>query len=95
MTDNERSAHFLLAYNEAKERLTMILYDEDPDGMGSTASAPLDEYAGPAARLLVRLRGCETEAEVRAILTAAFSHVSNRLVARVHETWIDCDGPNW
>jgi hypothetical protein len=39
------------------------LYDLDPEGMGRTADAPLDEYGDVAARLVPRLWGAKTESE--------------------------------
>jgi hypothetical protein len=49
-----------------KRRLTAtmrILYDLDPEGIGRTIDAPLDEYSDAAARLVSRLWGAKTESE--------------------------------
>jgi hypothetical protein len=95
MSDDERRAELRLAYDDTKARLMEILYEEDPDGMGSTIGAPLDEYSAEVAHLMVALRGAETESEVKDVLTRSFEHVSDRLVLRVHETWVLGGGSHW
>lgn len=89
MTEQDRRRRVQAAYEEAAAQLMEILYEQDPDGVGATVSAPVDEYGEEAARLMVALRGAETEADVRQVLTARFDGVSDRLVAQIHESWME------
>lgn len=58
-----------LAYTRLLKRLSDILYDEDPVGLGRTIAAPRDEYEPIAARLVVRLvRARNREQVERAVL---------------------------
>ena len=63
------------AYSSFLEAATRLLYDFDPDGIGSSIDAPLDEYEDEAARLLARLSQSETAdeaaVEVRNLFPAA------------------------
>ena len=40
------------AWQDACNRLSALLYESDPEGMGADVGAPLDEYDDIAARLL-------------------------------------------
>ena len=50
-------------YVQLLEAITIILYDFDPDGIGRSIDAPLDEYSDLAAQLMPRLWAAGTASE--------------------------------
>jgi hypothetical protein len=52
------------AYIHRLKAITRILYDLDPEGIGRSIDAPLDEYSDAAAKLMPRLWTARTESEV-------------------------------
>lgn len=95
VTEEERKAALQQAYQSMRVQLMEILYEEDPAGFGSSVSAPRDEYSEEATRLIVALRGAETEEDVRERLSEMFGDVSDQLVHKVHEMWIEAEGSQW
>jgi hypothetical protein len=77
------------AYRETRARLERILWEEDPEGIGSSISAPLDEYSSEAGAALPLLSRAADEAAVRAVLDEVFEDPGEELVRRVTELWAD------
>jgi hypothetical protein len=63
------------AYSQFLQAVMRLLYDHDPDGIGRSIDAPLDEYRELATRLLPSLSRAETSskaaAEVRKLVPTA------------------------
>jgi hypothetical protein len=57
-----------------------ILYDHDPDGIGSSIDAPPDEYHDLVVRLLQSLRSAGTREQAARAVTAIFPAGSEPLV---------------
>jgi hypothetical protein len=51
------------AYSSFLVAVVRLLYDFDPDGIGRSIDAPLDEYSEEATRLVARLSRSETADE--------------------------------
>lgn len=75
------------AYEALRQELQAILYEEDPEGMGSSVGAPPDEYAEEAAALIPMLQGSASEGEIAAVLHKKFGSAQRALVERVHRAW--------
>ena len=72
-------------YVDALRELSSVLYAHDPDGMGSTVSAPEDEYDGPAASMLASLKDGDARADERYV-RGMYPEASDRLVAECSAT---------
>ena len=68
-----------IAYQEFLETVTRLLYDFDPDGIGSSIDAPLDEYSELAARLLPELSRSSTPVEASRRTLSLFPTASEDL----------------
>ncbi len=72
------------AWLEARDRLSALLYERDPDGMGADVSAPRDEYNDIASRLLRealrRPEGQAVAAAVHEALPSAWPELIAELV---------------
>lgn len=95
VTEEERKAALETAFRTMRTELITILYEEDPTGFGSSVSAPEDEYSEEAARLMVCLRGAQTQADIKQELSRMFEQTTDQLVRRVHAAWIEHGGPSW
>jgi hypothetical protein len=60
------------AYIRRLKAITKILYDLDPDGIGRSIDAPLDEYSDAAAELMPRLWAARTESEASIEIRKSF-----------------------
>jgi hypothetical protein len=68
------------AYIRGLEAITRILYDLDPDGMGRSIDAPLDEYSDAADELMPRLWAARTESEASKEIRRSFPTAERRLL---------------
>lgn len=83
MGDRTEAWHALVA------TLERLLYDHDPDGMGASVSAPLDEYHDVAIAVIRALRDRE---EVRSVEDAILEVVPNAgadLLSNIERAWRD------
>ncbi|HEX9696349.1 MAG TPA: hypothetical protein VGB64_08545 [Actinomycetota bacterium] len=80
---------FLLRYAALKGRLERLLYDYDPEGMGSTVAAPLDEYSDVATTLIRALRDHDTEAPLSVAIYEIVPGATNELVTEIERAWAD------
>lgn len=59
-------------YARLHERVSATLYETDPDEIGSSIDAPLDEYDDIATRLIPRLLAANSTGELREQLAEIF-----------------------
>jgi hypothetical protein len=71
------------AYEQLCDDLSKTLYEEDPAAMGSSVSAPHDEYDEEAIRLAVALKNTGSRGEIAQQLIDVFSVAPDALVERV------------
>ena len=64
----ERRAEVLKHWELAQERLTALLFEEDPAGLVFEAALQADEYELEATNILPRLPACKSEPEVQALI---------------------------
>jgi hypothetical protein len=76
------------AYLRLIQRFMAILYEEDPEGFGSTIGAPRDEYSNEAAKLAAELR--QNQGNIHAAL-AVWPSSSERLIERITSAWDEFD----
>lgn len=76
-------------WRELKASLGALLYERDPEGMGATVSAPPDEYADVAVRIISSLSRCTQEAELRKavldILPTAWPDLVDEILSIYHK----------
>jgi hypothetical protein len=77
----------LREYAALKGRLERLLYDYDPDGMGSTVSAPLDEYSDVAAALIRALRDRQPEASFSETVWDVVPAATAELLGEIEAAW--------
>jgi hypothetical protein len=75
------SKAYLLLHRE----VSAALYEEDPEGFGSTIGSPEDEYETEAARLIASIS--QLEGDVAAAVASNFSQAPERLIQRVEAAW--------
>jgi hypothetical protein len=77
------------AYKQFLEKLMKILYDLDPEGIGSSIDAPFDEYRDLATLLVPRLSRAKTSSgaaeEVRKLVPTAEPALIEALLAAQQE----------
>lgn len=87
--------HRLKAWRAVVTRFEALLYEHDPDGMGASVGAPLDEYSDVAASLVRALRDRPTEDEfadtVRSIVPSARQTLTSDLELVWNQAWADPD----
>ncbi len=75
------------AFSEFVRAVSRALYDLDPDGIGSSIDAPLDEYDDLAARLATDLAAAASEAEVGQMTRQLFVSAHDSLISQM---WSAC-----
>jgi hypothetical protein len=75
------------AYIHRIKAITRILYDLDPDGIGRSIDAPLDEYSDAAAKLMPRLWAARTESEASKEIRKSFPAAEQRLLDALWAAW--------
>lgn len=70
-------------------QISRVLYDYDPDGMGSTVHAPLDEYDDVATSLLRALSSAGDSADLGTVVLEVIPGASKELVQTVLALWAD------
>ncbi len=85
MTDDRGWA--LRRFETLQSRFERLLYDYDPDGMGSTVGAPLDEYSDVATCLIRALRDREVGVEFAEAVWDVIPGATVELVDEVKTTW--------
>jgi len=65
----------------------VLLYDYDPDGMGSTVGAPLDEYIDVATSLIRALRDREVCLDFAEAVRDVIPGATAELVAKIEMAW--------
>lgn len=75
-----------MAWSEAQHALSHILYEHDPEGMGSTVGAPEDEYDDGAIALLRRLGQLESQS-MPSLVYEFWPTASDELVDALAEAW--------
>lgn len=87
MTSSKRQRVLTEAYAVFCKRVSVALYEHDPDGMGSTVAAPEDEYDGEAARLASSFRAANGEKSARDLVATMYSNASDALVSEIALAW--------
>ena len=77
------------AYLDFKREVQDVLYDVDPDGMGSSIGAPREEYSDEAARVLPALLAAESAEAAQLpwsdpMLRARLVSIAQRYRPRLH-----------
>jgi hypothetical protein len=73
------------AWLEAHSRLSALLYERDPEGMGASVSAPRDEYDDVATRLLREILRRPADADQAEIVLNVLPSAWPELVAEILE----------
>lgn len=77
------------AFNQFLEKIMRILYDVDPEGIGSSIDAPFDEYRDLATLLVPRLSRAKTpseaDEEIRKLVPTAEPALIEALLAAQQE----------
>lgn len=85
------------AYRTLQRNLSRLLYNLDPEGMGSTVWAPANEYDGLAARLISAIHGRGVDTGVEDVIRQVVPPADQNLVDAVANLWrasgLDRDGP--
>ena len=89
MKRERRQDRLRAAYSAAHERLTMVLYSVDPEGIGRSVGAPEDEYSQVATRLMTALGTAATDGHVRAATAAIYPDATHDLIHQVIDVWRD------
>jgi hypothetical protein len=71
------------AYAEFVRTLSRVLYEVDPDGVGSSIDAPLDEYDDIASKFASKLLGAGSEAEGAEIAREFFDSADDALITQL------------
>lgn len=79
----------LRRYEAVRAEFERLLYDYDPDGMGSTVGAPLDEYSDFAVSLMRALRDRAPDVSVAEAIRHAVPGATSELVAEIEKLWSD------
>jgi len=77
----------LSAWSQLRSRLEVLLYDYDPDGMGASVGAPLDEYADVAISVIRTLRDREPDQPVSDAVWEAVPGASLDLIEEIAKAW--------
>ncbi len=77
----------LRRYETLKTALEKLLYEYDPDGMGSTVGAPLDEYSDAAVTLMRALRDRRPDVPITEAVRDAVPGATNELIAEIEKRW--------
>jgi hypothetical protein len=64
-----------------------LLYDHDPDGMGATVGAPVDEYSDMATRLIRALRDSEFGVGSVEVIRGVIPTAKLELIAEIESAW--------
>ena len=70
-----------------RSRLEWLLYDCDPDGMGASVGAPLDEYADVAISVMRALRDRKPDQAVSEAVWAVVPGASAALIENIERAW--------
>ena len=73
------------AYKNLMLEFQRILYIRDPEGIGASIGAPLDEYSDSAARLASALRSVDELTGVRSVVTHMFPSAEEGLSSEIWE----------
>lgn len=81
--DRER----LRRYEALTVELERLFYDYDPEGMGSTVGAPLDEYSDVAVSVIRALRDRGPDLLIAEAIRDAVPGATTDLVAEIEKLW--------
>ncbi len=82
-----REERLSAAYTTLHAKLSEILYNEDPDGMGVTVGAPDDEYSREASNLIRWLQDVRERDAAATVVQEMFPAARDSLVDKVFEAW--------
>lgn len=75
------------AWVELRDDLSRVLYEYDPEGMGSSVGAPDDEYDDGAVALIRLLQGRPASASVDPAVRDLWPSATDELVDAVRRRW--------